>query len=322
MVATSGAASPGASVSSTCVRPNSATSAGTSSERTTNESMRTPTASRKASWRNAPEADDGEQGEAQRQRQSGDRDGPSRAGHGGLDGAAQRTGAPLLPDPSHEEDAVVAAQRDEQHGGGERYVVGDVLASQHHLEQVRRDPEGGRERQHAGSQEVEGRDQCAQEDHHEHEVDEGDDEGDAAEVADGAAAPCRRPARCRRRTAPRRRSGLCGRAAPASRRSACCSPRSRRSPAGRCGTRPGSARRRRRGPRRSRRRARPAARAGRGRRPRPADRAGSARAGRRPGPSRCPGAARGPRSERGCPARTRPRRRRRRGAPRTGPEGR
>ena len=62
---------------------------------------------------------------------------------GDRDRLAQAQPARLLPDPPGDEDVVVRAQRDEQHRGGERDVVREVVVPEQVLEHERRQPEAG-----------------------------------------------------------------------------------------------------------------------------------------------------------------------------------
>ena len=224
--------------------------------------------------------DDGQQGERGGQRQPGHRDRARRLRRGDGDRLAQAHAPRLVPDAPGDEHVVVRAQRDEQHGGGERDVVGDVVLAQDALEEERAEPEGGQQAQDARGDEVQRRDQRAHEEREQQQVDEDGDDRHAREVGeharDGVVGQRGLPAV----DDPRRRSArrcaavrACGRAARAGGRSP-----ARR--AGRCRRRPPGARRRRRA------RPSPAARAGAAARRRPPPRRRRAGGGRAPAGAR------------------------------------
>jgi hypothetical protein len=85
------------------------------------------------------------------------------ARRGDRDCLAQTPAAGLGPDPPRHEDVVVRAERHEQHRGGEGDVVGELVAAQYELGEVHGQAERGREAQHTGGKEEQGRDQRAHE---------------------------------------------------------------------------------------------------------------------------------------------------------------
>ena len=106
-----------------------------------------------------------------------------RAWRGDSDRLAQAA-LRLVPDAPGDEDVVVRAERDEQHRGGERDVVGERPWPQDVLEEVGRQAEGRGEPQDARGDEVERRDERAQEEREQQQVDEDGDHPDALEVVE------------------------------------------------------------------------------------------------------------------------------------------
>jgi hypothetical protein len=89
----------------------------------------------------------------------------------------------LLPDPAHEEDVVVRAEREEEDGDREGDVVGDLLVAEQRLEDEGGQPQRRGEGERAREQQVEGCDHGPQEDHEEDQIDGECRDRDANEVA-------------------------------------------------------------------------------------------------------------------------------------------
>lgn len=170
------------------------------SGRTTKVSMAIPAAITRANSRNEPRHDR-EQGKARCERDPRHPDGPRRRGRGDRDCLAQTPAAGLGPDPPRHEDVVVRAERHEQHRGGEGDVVGELVAAQYELGEVHGQTERGREAQHTGGKEEQGRDQRAHESASRRKLPPAP-RGRFERVRSPSGRSSRRPARSRRRSAP------------------------------------------------------------------------------------------------------------------------
>jgi hypothetical protein len=129
---------------------------------------------------------DGQQGERAGQRQTGDGHRARGLRRGDRDGLAQSHAPRLVPDASGDEDVVVRAERDEQHGGRERHVVGEVALPEDVLEDDGGQADARQQPERAGRDEVERRDERAHEQREQQDVDEDCHRGDAREVVEHA----------------------------------------------------------------------------------------------------------------------------------------
>jgi hypothetical protein len=96
--------------------------------------------------------------------------------------ASRRLPRRRLPYPTDDEDVVVGAEREQENGNGERNVVGELAGAQERLKDPRGDTEAGGEGERAGSEEVERRNQCPQENDKKNQVDEEDRDADPDEI--------------------------------------------------------------------------------------------------------------------------------------------